>query len=423
MRVSHVAWNVGGLAFPLVVAVLTVPGLIVNLGQERFGLLALAWGLIGYAGAMDLGVGRALTQMVSRLLGENSMSTIPNVLSTAGRITLAAGLVGALLIAFVAMSGGHNLIATDNTPQGEIQLSMLLLALALPAQAMSATYRGMNEAFMNFKGINLVRAGLGVINFAGPYWISLFSSYLPFLVLTLVVSRLLALVIFRYLAIGCMKDLRDLPIRPSYSSEIARSLFSFGGWVTVSSVLSPIMMQADRFLIAFLISASAVTAYVVPYEVVVKSLFLVGAISSVMFPALGKMMRDQSSDWRPYFKKWVIRVAALMLLVCVGLASVFPTILPLWIKHSHHPDSIVIGQILCLGVFANSIGSMFYAAIHAKGRADLTAKLHLIELPIYGLSLVLLLDNFGLFGAAWAWVGRMVFDTSALAIIFRFEHA
>jgi O-antigen/teichoic acid export membrane protein len=45
MRLSHIAWNLGGLILPLGVAALTVPPLIDRLGHERFGLLALAWGL------------------------------------------------------------------------------------------------------------------------------------------------------------------------------------------------------------------------------------------------------------------------------------------------------------------------------------------------------------------------------------------
>jgi O-antigen/teichoic acid export membrane protein len=75
----------------------------------------------------------------------------------------------------------------------------------------------------------------------------------------------------------------------------------------------------------------------------------------------------------------------------------------------------MVGQILCLGVFANSIGSMYYALLHAKGRADITAKLHIIELPIFLAALFFLLHEYGITGAAWAWVGRMVFDAAALA--------
>jgi len=58
---------------------------------------------------------------------------------------------------------------------------------------------------------------------------------------------------------------------------------------------------------------------------------------------------------------------------------------------------------------------MYYALIHAKGRADITAKLHIIELPLFLAALFFLLHQYGIPGAAWAWVGRMVFDAVALA--------
>lgn len=419
MRLSHIGWNLAGLSLPLLVAVVTVPHLIAKMGNERFGLLALAWGLIGYAGALDLGVGRALTQMVARLRGDGNGSTIPDALATAGRITLIAGLVGGVAIVLAALIGGGAWVGARDASSAEIRNAMLLLAIALPAQAMSATYRGLNEAYLNFKGISLLRVGLGVVNFGGPYLVALYTTQLPWLVATLVVSRLLALVIFRRLALMCFSDLPDIQRKGVYSASIAKSLFSFGGWITVSSVVSPILMQADRFMIASVLSAAAVTIYVLPYEVVVQSLILVGAVSTVIFPSLSRLMREQPDKWQAYFRRWLLIVAGMMLLACALLALLLPTVLPLWIKVDLDPQSIVVGQVLCIGVFANSIGAMFYALIHAKGRSDLTAKLHLVELPIFIGVLFLLLNQYGIVGAAWAWVGRMVFDAAALSWIGR----
>lgn len=424
MRLSHIAWNLGGLTLPLGVAALTVPALIDKLGHERFGLLALAWGLIGYAGALDLGLGRALTQMVARLRGEKNLESIPATLATASRITLLTGLAAGMLIALFALLGGASLIRTQSTPEAEMQLAILLLAIALPAQAMSATYKGLNEAFMNFRGVSLLRAGLGIINFAGPYAVSLFTTELPWLVSTLVVSRLVSLLIYQYLAASCLRDQRETQHAADYSALIARKLFSFGGWVTVSSIISPILVQADRFFIGAMISAAAVSVYVLPYEVVVQSLVLVGAISSVLFPSLSKLMHEQPDAWRPYFRKWLLRVAGLMALVCLTLAFLLPVVLPLWIGKNLDSQSITIGEILCIGVFANSVGSMYYSAIHAGGRADLTAKMHLFELPIFTTSLFFGISQFGVAGAATVWTLRMILDALILATIAaRLNHA
>lgn len=415
MRLSHIGWNLAGLSLPLLVAVVTVPHLIAVLGNERFGLLALAWGLIGYAGALDLGVGRALTQMVARLRGEGHVTIVPDVLATAGRITLVAGLVGGVVIAAIALAGGGAWVNTKDVSASELKSAILLLAIALPAQSMSATYRGLNEAYLNFKGISLVRAGLGVVNFGGPYLVAHYTVQLPWLVATLVASRLLALVTYRNLATGCLDPRAGAQNNGHYSTSIAKSLFSFGGWITVSSVVSPILLQADRFMIASVLSAAAVTIYVLPYEVVIQSLILVGAISTVIFPTLSRLIHARPGQWQAYFRRWLLVVTALMLSVCVALAILIPILLPLWVRTNLKPESILVGQILCVGVFINSVGTMFYALLHAKERPDLTAKLHLVELPIYISCLFLLLHEYGVIGAAWAWVGRMLFDTAGLA--------
>ncbi len=415
MRLSHICWNLAGLSLPLLIAVVTVPQLISSLGNERFGLLALAWGLIGYAGALDLGIGRALTQRLARLRGEGNLLPIGSFLVTANRITLIAGLFGGVLIALAALCGLGSWVKAETIPQIEITQAMLLLAIALPAQAISATYRGVNEAFMNFKGVSLLRIALGIVSFGGPYMVSIFTVELPWLVATLVISRLLALSVYRWLADTCLEKNSIVTTTAKYSSGIAKDLFSFGGWVAVSNVVSPLLMQADRFMIGVFISVAAVSFYVLPYEVVVQSLILVGAISSVIFPNLSKLMHEQPNQWYPYFRRWLYIVAGMMLIVCSLLAIFLPTLLSLWLKTELEPISILVGQILCLGVFANSIGSMFYALLHAKGRADITAKVHIIELPLFLSALFFLLHKFGIVGVAWAWVGRMIFDAVALA--------
>jgi O-antigen/teichoic acid export membrane protein len=415
MRLSHIGWNLAGLSLPLLIAVVTVPQLISRLGNERFGLLALAWGLIGYAGALDLGIGRALTQWVARLRGEGNLLPISGILATANRITLVAGLLGGAIIALAALAGLGSWVKAVTIAPIEITQAMLLLAIALPAQAISATYRGVNEAFMNFKGVSLLRVALGMVGFGGPYLVTFYTLELPWLVMTLVASRLLALFVYRWLAHSCLEKNGVIIAEAKYSSTTAKSLFSFGGWVAVSNVVSPVMMQADRFMIGAILSATAVTYYVLPYEVVVQSLILVGAISSVIFPNLSKLIHEQPNQWQPYFQRWLYIVAGTMLVVCSMLAILLPTLLSLWLKTELEPISIMVGQILCLGVFANSIASMYYALLHAKGRADITAKLHMIELPIFLAALFFLLHKYGITGAAWAWVGRMVFDAVALA--------
>lgn len=422
MKFSHIAWNLGGLAVPLMVAAMTVPTLISKLGHERFGLLALAWGLIGYAGALDLGLGRALTQVVSRMRGENKLINIPDALATASRITMLTGFSGGVLIAIFGLMGGVNLIKVDEIPVSEVILSILLLAIALPAQAMSSTYKGVNEAYMNFKGVSLLRAGLGVINFLGPYAVSFFTLALPWLISTLVLSRLMSLFIYKLLAKSCLQRNLSEEKNGKYSNDIAKKLFSFGGWVTISSVIAPAIVQADRFFIASAISVTAVSYYVLPYELVLQSMIIVGAISSVIYPGLSKLIHESPHAWRDYFRKWLIRVVFMMFLICSLLILVLPYILLIWIGDDLNAESIYVAQILAVGVFFNAIASMYFALIHANERMDLTAKIHILELPFYIFMLIYLVEMYGIVGAACAWVIRAGFDALAMFFVSRNFH-
>jgi O-antigen/teichoic acid export membrane protein len=417
MRISHIAWNLGGLTVPLAIAACTVPHLVNKLGQEKFGLLALAWGLIGYAGALDLGLGRALTQMVASMRGENQLGDIPHTLATASRITLITGLLAGFLIVFFALLGGDSFIRTENTLGAEIQISIFLLAIALPAQAMSATYKGLNEAFMNFKGISVLRSGLGVITFAGPYAVSFFSVQLPWLVLTLVVSRLVSLFIYKKLAKNCISVDPAMQDKPTYSATIARKLFNFGGWITISNIISPLLVQVDRFLIAGVLSASAVSIYVLPYEMVVQILILPGAITTILFPYLSsKLKEDEGSAWI-YFKKIQITVLSGMLLVSIFAYNIGGMLLDYWIIGGVSSESIQVAEILCFGLVPYSIGTICISMLHALGRADLSAKSSILQFPVFVLAIYFSISHFGIIGAAFAWVARVTIDAIMLLML------
>lgn len=67
--VSSSLWNLAGSLLPLGAGLVAIPLLIGQLGLERFGLLSLAWLLVGYFSLFDFGLGRSLTRLVAEKLG------------------------------------------------------------------------------------------------------------------------------------------------------------------------------------------------------------------------------------------------------------------------------------------------------------------------------------------------------------------
>ena len=411
---------------PLAVAAATVPSLIDRIGSERFGFLALAWGLVGYAGVLDLGIGRAVTQKLASLQGVDRAVEAVRVFRSGVRITQLAGLAGGFLLL------GVLIVAVDQFPnpktigRSEIFLAGALVTLTLPVQSLSSTYRGVNEAYGNFVGIGALRIVLGIATFGTPFLVSLVSVDLFWLVSTVLLTRLGALVAYRVLAF------RSLPTIHDHSDTDADrptmlALFRFGGWYTVSSVLAPVFMQADRFFIGMMISAAAVTAYVLPYEIVIQSLIVVGAVTTVLFPAISRAVSSAEGQAEKIYRFWLIRVGLGMSLLTGTLALAMPALLEVWLGNRIGDDSVSVGRILCAGVLLNSLGAVTFSYLHAKGWVRPTALAHLFEAPIFLAALYWGITNFGIIGAAAAWLLRMLIDTLILflfvAILHRGERA
>jgi len=419
MRSSDVAWNAAGLAAPLALALLCVPPLLHRLGSERFGLLALAWALTAASGMFDLGVGRATTRLISAQLGRGDGQRIGSTLAAALRIAALAGLAGATLLALAAAAGAHRLIHYGAALETEVLQATLLLALAIPLQTLIATYRGASEACQQFRGISLVRMMLGVANFAAPLAVALHSSHLALLVLSLVLARAAACMAYRHLALQALSGVAPAT---RLTMQERTELLHAGGWFSVSALVSPLLVQADRFVIGAVLSAAAVSTYAVPFDLVVQLLVVVTAVSTVAFPTITRQLQTDAAAARTQFDRWLLIVAGAMATACALLAWWLPAVLNAWIGAALPVEAVAIGRWLCLGVWINGIGAMYFAWLHAQGRFRATALLHLVELPIYLALLLVLLSQFGVVGAAMAWVLRVGIDSAGLACLSLAAH-
>jgi O-antigen/teichoic acid export membrane protein len=90
--------NVAGQVIPLLVGFATMPYVIRHLGPDRFGLLSLAWIVVGYFALFDLGIGPATTKFVAELLGKGDIEKLPALVWTALGTQSGMGLVAGLLL-------------------------------------------------------------------------------------------------------------------------------------------------------------------------------------------------------------------------------------------------------------------------------------------------------------------------------------
>ena len=407
-------WNLVGNGAPILVAIVCIPLLIKGLGTERFGVLTLTWAVIGYAGLFDLGLGRALTQLVAKKLGRGEDHEVPTLVWTSLLLMLALGGVGAVVVVSLTPLLVVRVLHVPGALQAETLNSFRLLGLSIPLVISTAGLRGFLEALQRFSLINALRIPTGIFTFVGPLLVLPFSKSLTQIVAVLVAGRL-----FSWLAhlIFCLRVAPALKQHIAWDRAAVVPLLKYGGWMTVSNVVSPLMVTLDRFLIGALLSVAAVAYYATPYEVVTKFWLIPGALMGVMFPAFStSFVRDRSRTARLYGQsvKYVLLVLFPMILLVVVMAQ---DGLKLWLGAEFAQNSTHVLRWLAVGVFINSIAQVPFALLQGVGKPDLTAKLHLIELPFYIVVLWWLTKAHGIEGAAIAWTARVAFDSLVLFVL------
>lgn len=410
----HSLLNAAGQGIPIAVAVVAVPLLIRTIGTERFGLLTLSWSVIGYASLFDLGLGRALTQLVAERRHGVRIDTLADTVWSALTAMLLLGLVGGI-VAFAAAPWLTRRLDVTTALVPEVVSAFRLLAVGIPVVVLTAGVRGILEAYERFDLVNAVRVPTGVSTFLGPLVIAFFSRSLAPAVGVLLAARAVALLAQ---AIMVWRVVPVMRARPRIAAVALGPVVRFGAWMTVSNILSPLMSSADRFFIGGMLSAGVVAYYTAPYEMVTRVMSLVAvAVATSLFPAFARWRG--SHEARALFGRGlrltIIAFVPLMLVIVLFARQ----ILTLWLGAEFAHESVGVLRVLGIGVMMNGLAQVPFAHIQAVGRADLTAKIHIAEVPAYLALLVYLIHARGIEGAALAWTIRTAADTLLMFVVSR----
>ena len=408
---GNILWNLFGNCFPVIVAVVCLPMLKRGLGTERLGIMSLAWVLIGYFSLFDLGLSRALTKLVAERIAQQRQSEVASLVWTSLSLMTAVGIVGALLTFVLAPYLVQRLLRVPASLSHEALGSFYWLGAAVPVVVLTAGLRGVLEAVQHFRLATAIRVPMGIFSYVGPAALLPFTHSLIPIIAVLAMGRVLACVAHFW---ACFHVLPGLRGDFGFHAPSVKPLFLFGGWMTVSNVLGPLMVTFDRFLIGSIISIAAVAYYSIPYEVVTKLWLISSALIGVLFPAFSATNAVDRARLVFLFKCGVKYIFIILLPLALALVIFAPEGLALWLGNDFARNSTSIARLLAVAVLVNSLAQVPFTHLQSIGRPDLTAKFHLLELPFYVVTLFFLARHWGITGVAIAWLLRVIIDTFLL---------
>jgi O-antigen/teichoic acid export membrane protein len=227
-----------------------------------------------------------------------------------------------------------------------------------------------------------------------------------------------AVVLSRVLACGvtlvlCLRVDPALRSDRRFSRPLAGALFRFGGWVTASAVLNPLLASLDRFVVGALLSVRAVAFYATPFEAVRQLRVVSGAFSSVLFPAFAATVGSHRARAERLFRRGSRGALLAMFPVAFTCALFAPEILDVWVGEEFARNSTGVMQWLTAGILVNTVAMVAFGMVQSV-RPDLIVKIYLVELPLYVLAFYGLISAFGVEGAAMAWTARVSLDAALL---------
>lgn len=407
-------FNLIGQGAPTLVALITIPYLVHELGTDRYGVLTLAWMFVGYFSLFDMGLGRALTQVISERLGTDLEVGVPALAWTMLILMTAFGVLGALVVGALSPWLVRSVLKIPASLQIETLYAFYLLAMSVPIAISTSGLTGILSALQRFDILNAIRIPMGIFSLVGPLIIMPFSKSLFHITAVLLASLIISWSI--YLAM-CLRIMPALRSGFSMQYDMIKPLLRFGGWMTITNVIGPLMVYLDRFAIGAVASMAAVAYYAIPYQLVTKLWIVPGAIVGVLFPAFSASYKQDRQRTALLFARGTKYVFLVLYPITLILVAFAQEGLSFWLGAKIAQKSAPVLQWLSVGVLINSMAYMPFALIQGAGRPDLTAKLHMLELPIYLLVLWWLLQFYGIEGAAVAWVIRVSFDAGLLFLL------
>jgi PST family polysaccharide transporter len=352
------------------------------LAPDDFGLVAIAASVVTIIeGLSALDVNKALIR---------HRDDDRALYDTAWTLSVARGLLAAVIMIFISWAIDDPRIAAILVA---LALSPILTGLANPRFVMF-------ERDLVYSRLAILTLGARLVAFAVTVTIAVLTRSYWALVVGILVGALASLVL-GYL-------LRPYLPRPSLAR--VGDIFSFSGWLSLTSVVTTLAMETDKIIVGRLLGVTEAGYYFMTQRVgVLPTRELVSPLQRILFPSFSELA-DDAARLRRVALESVNVIASLSLPAGFGFALVAGDFVPL-VLGDQWLATVPLMMILVPYLGLRATLSMALPCVMALGRTKLLFGVSLayavVHLPLF----IGCTAAFGLSGAIWSIVGAGVLYT------------
>jgi O-antigen/teichoic acid export membrane protein len=185
---------------------------------------------------------------------------------------------------------------------------------------------------------------------------------------------------------------------PAFDYVEARRLISYGKWLTGTSILGWLTREGDDALVGAVLGTGALGFYRTAYQFGrAPQTEITGVINRVAFPSYANVQTDAHA-LRVGYRRTLQLTGALAFPAAVGAAIVAPVFVPV-VLGDGWTEAVPVMQVLALTTVFHTVGASAAPLFQALDRPDLHTKIQFGVLVVLGVTIIPLIQAYGIVGA------------------------
>ncbi|MDQ2762114.1 MAG: oligosaccharide flippase family protein, partial [Pseudomonadota bacterium] len=281
--------NYGGQGWSALINLAIIPVYVSYLGVESYGLIGILTIVLTCMTALDAGMTPTLNREMARFsAGELSTQSINDLLRSVEFLIL--GVVGCATMVGVLASGwlAAHWLGSSTLSHQALSRAIGLIVCVAGLRIVEGVYRGALLGAQRHVWLNAVSAGFATLRACGA--IAVLNWVGPTIENFFVWQAIASLLAVAVLARATRKLLPRPDHRPRFKLDALVSVKGFASGVVGTSVLSILLTQVDKLLLAQLLSLKSFGYFTIGFTVANSLYQLVNPVAQTYYPRLAELV-------------------------------------------------------------------------------------------------------------------------------------
>ena len=389
-----------GFAWPILLALVSMPYIVHRLGNEAYGVLALVTSVLGFFAFLDLGVTNASVKYMAEAYAQNDVEKINKIVGSSLVVYLFAGGTGACIVALMTNTLVQKILKIPTGYIADSTFAFYIASCGFLLNMVLGVFAAVPKAVQRYDvatKVNIViSTSLTLLTV-----LVLFLGYgLREVVILNFLSSLASLAVYMVIAKSLV---RDISIRVCFDPGTLKKLFSFGAYSLLVMVSSTVLFQLDRLMIGSIAGAAQVAFYVVPASIALRINGFVGNIMGVVFPLCSELhATGQHTKLRELYLKASKYAFMLSISISTPLVVLSTPLMKYWMGDEYGLKSSLVLALLTGSSFFASLSTVPAYLLDGIGKPRVNAFFAVQSAVMNIVLCLLLIPRFGVNGAAFA---------------------